>query len=780
VSRGRKKPAWRPALDAAWIGLAEALPAGVGNRQPDAAATLARQWVETLLFARLCIRAGRLDADWPRQFAGLGGKPVSLGTIRQTLEDRLGAGLFRTRPEAEIPELPATADEPAGRLPSAGLVRCWDRLAKAAETSPQPPVDWLGEVHQYLLWRTLTRSGGGGWKAAAASARRRAGGVYYTPGYVAEYIARRCLAGRGEPARGDCRPENDRPGRPAVLDPACGCGRFLLSGCRQLLQRFGHLGDAQRRHRVAGLLHGVDVDCEAVLVARRGLWLELAGPLESAAQRAALLGELTRNVVCGDALTGPELAGRESTFDVVLGNPPYRRERYARELLERVGRTEFGRRYRAARMDLWYYFVHRGVELLRPGGRLAFIVSAYWTSSRGASKLIETLRREVRIEEIFSLGSRPIFPHVAGRHMILSLVKDRSDRPTTIKTAAGDSTRPAEPLLTGKAPLVIFHKGREELFRQGRIDLEPPAGEWLEKLARLPRLGSLGRIRQGIAENPATVTRRAAGRHGNRWDVGEGVFSLGPDEVEQLALDEREQRLLRPYHDPCDLGRYHLAAVPSRVLIYSTARTWPEEADYPRLGRHLGRFRPLMEARRETRRGTRRWWQLHWPREAGLWRSPKLVALQMARRPSFAVARQPVYVSFSVNVFLPHADRPEDLAYFAAVLNSRLLWKWFRHCGKRRGVGLEINGHVLAEAPIVPMDFARPADRTRHDRLVQLADRMRRLTSQVKQATGQPARKRLLAELDRTEQQIDALIYRLYGLSEEEIDGVETAVRSGG
>jgi hypothetical protein len=36
----------------------------------------------------------------------------------------------------------------------------------------------------------------------------------------------------------------------------------------------------------------------------------------------------------------------------------------------------------------------------------------------------------------------------------------------------------------------------------------------------------------------------------------------------------------------------------------------------------------------------------------------------------------------------------------------------------RGGHGLEINGHVLARAPVVPIDFSDPVQREWHDRIV--------------------------------------------------------------
>jgi len=110
----------------------------------------------------------------------------------------------------------------------------------------------------------------------------------------------------------------------------------------------------------------------------------------------------------------------------------------------------------------------------------------------------------------------------------------------------------------------------------------------------------------------------------------------------------------------------------------------------------------------------------------------------------------PVYVPFSVNVFVPRRDLCENLDYLAALLNSRALWKWFRHHAKRRGVGIEINGHVLARAPIRRIDFSSPAEAAHHDRLGRLAAQMAHAPS---------------PEIDA---QIDAMVDSLYEVNSEE------------
>jgi hypothetical protein len=338
------------------------------------------------------------------------------------------------------------------------------------------------------------------------------------------------------------------------------------------------------------------------------------------------------------------------------------------------------------------------------------------------------------------------------------------------------SSATAEALVRGTIPAVAWKKSAEQLFRAGRIDLEPPADSILARLDRWPPLAELAMVRQGIAENPAAINAKTNAAFGNRWRVGQGVFALRPADVERLGLSPGEQALLRPYYDVGDVDRYALAELPSLRLIYSTKGTCPDIGPYPRLKAHLERFRPIMEARRETRRGSNRWWHLHWPRDEALWQSPKILCLQFARRPSLVAVRRPAYVPFSVNVVLPLADTPESPDYLCGLLNSRLLWKWFEHHAKRRGVGLEINGRVLARTPMRRIDFSRADQRAQHDEVAQLAHTMSDLTRRRNEARRQSQRADLAEQLNAADRRIDLLVYHLYGLTDEEIAQVEESL----
>jgi len=66
-----------------------------------------------------------------------------------------------------------------------------------------------------------------------------------------------------------------------------------------------------------------------------------------------------------------------------------------------------------------------------------------------------------------------------------------------------------------------------------------------------------------------------------------------------------------------------------------------------------------------------------------------------------------------------------------------------------------------------------PADVARHDRLVSLVEQMLSLHKQLPQAGTPHEKTALQRRIEATDGQIDALVYELYGLTEEEIGIVE-------
>lgn len=695
------------------------------------------------------------------------------------------------------------------------------------------PADILGQVYEQFLGKVIRLTPGHHAVVEEKPEVRKAGGVYYTPTYIVDYIVKHTV---GELVKDKKPGAKGGVSKLRILDPACGSGSFLLGAYQFLLdwhleqyqkdpERWAKGGKPaiyqrsngdwaltveERKRILLNNIYGVDIDPQAAEVTKLSLLLKVLEG-ENKNTITAMFGEkvlpdLSGNIKCGNSLIGPDFyQGRQMDllnedeiyrinafdweeefkdiiknvgFDTVIGNPPYRRELDYKDLMAEIANSSLGRKFRAPRMDLWYYFVHLGLNLLRKDGILSFITNAYWVSGTGATNLIATLRDECHIEEIFFFGKLKVFEQVSGQHMVFRLRKGGPQKATTICRVEPKDETNAKPFVEGKASAIRFQQEHGLLFRGGKIDIEPPQIGLLGKFEAHPPLERFGVIRQGIAENPQNINKKTNKKFGNQWKTGEGVFALQWHELNNLSLPEKEFDIIRPYYDLCDLGRYMLAENPSLALIYSTMKTCPDIERYPTIRNHLAKFRPVMEARRETIKGSNRWWHLHWPRDESLWKSAKLICLQMSKRPSFVPSHKPVYVSFSVNVFVPSADTPEDLRYFAGLLNSKLLWVWFAHNAKRRGVGLEINGNILRITPIRRIDFTSSAAKQQHDQMVSLVQSMLDNYQKHTKAKEPQQRKTLERQIAATDKQIDQLVYELYGLTDEDIKIVEEATAS--
>ena len=90
-----------------------------------------------------------------------------------------------------------------------------------------------------------------------------------------------------------------------------------------------------------------------------------------------------------------------------------------------------------------------------------------------------------------------------------------------------------------------------------------------------------------------------------------------------------------------------------------------------------------------------------------------------------------------------------------------------------RGGYFAVNKQALERLPFRTIDFTNAADKAAHDRMVKLVDNMLQLHERLAAANAAHDREMLQRQIDATDRQIDALVYQLYGLTEEEIGIVE-------
>jgi len=114
----------------------------------------------------------------------------------------------------------------------------------------------------------------------------------------------------------------------------------------------------------------------------------------------------------------------EGGFDIVVANPPYVRMELFKENKPLL-RQNFTRVH-AERADPYCYFYGRAIEMLRPGGMIAFISSNKWLRAGNGVHLREYMASESQVISITDFGELPVFQSAATFPMIF--IAQKSNR----------------------------------------------------------------------------------------------------------------------------------------------------------------------------------------------------------------------------------------------------------------------------------------------------------------------------------------------------------------
>jgi hypothetical protein len=109
--------------------------------------------------------------------------------------------------------------------------------------------------------------------------------------------------------------------------------------------------------------------------------------------------------------------------------------------------------------------------------------------------------------------------------------------------------------------------------------------------------------------------------------------------------------------------------------------------------------------------------------------------------------------------------------YVLGLLNSKLLDFYLHRISVPfRGGFCSANRQFLEPLPIHHIDFDNPTEKKLHDDLVALVGKMLELNKRLTPIRNTPCNERdeLLRQVNRTDSEIDNLVYGLYGLTEEE------------
>lgn len=606
--------------------------------------------------------------------------------------------------------------------------------------------------------------------------KRKQQGIYYTPKFVVDYIVRETV-GRFLKERNHNEIVNIK-----ILDPACGSGSFLIRAYDELLNYHAYqkgkvsaeLDQWERRRILTGNIFGVDLDRQAVEIARLNLLLRslsrqetLPSLADSIRQGNSLISgsEEELRSYFGDAWQDkkPFNWGTEfknimdnGGFDVVIGNPPYVGfHGFAEEkpYLKSVFQSAQGR------FDLYLPFIEKGIQILKQGGLLGFICPTNFMKRQHGQGLRKFLQMNCKILKIVDFEHYPVFEEALNYTGIFIFEKSSPPANHYIEYI---------PRQVDEKP--IFLK-QTDLDNQGWAIREEKSQKVIDKIKEQAN-PPLSKIVESISEGIVTGQNQ--------------IYLLTQERANKLGL---EAQLLKPAIRGKEIQRYFLP-LPHNMVIYPYRNikgdcvVIPEEElknHYPVAWEYLNSKKELLSGRDYFNKSAKTWYEIWCERTFRQQEVDKIVVRELSPNNQFAYCDRNTFYMDTVCGIIPKDKNFGKLLYLLGLLNSTLLEFVYKQTTVPKAGGFYIYKTMfLKNLPIRRSDFNNPAEKKRYDDLVALVDRMLELNKRLApiRNTVCAEQEELLRQIKQTDQEINNLVYDLYGLTEEERKIVEEATRS--
>ncbi len=651
--------------------------------------------------------------------------------------------------------------------------------------------------------------------------KRKKDGVFYTPKYITKYIVdntigKLCTEKKQELNIIDEEYAKGRKNRQAttiikleqqlkdyrewllqltICDPACGSGAFLNQALDFLIKEHGYIDELNKQLFGGGFafpdienqilehnIYGVDLNEESIEIAKLSLWLRTAQPKRK-------LTSLNNNIKCGNSLIESKTIAGEKAFnwqeqfqevfakggfDVIIGNPPYV---FARDNFRQEEKDFFVSKYVSAKYQINTYllFIEKSVHILKDSGIYGLIIPNSWLMMYSGEGLRKFLLETNKLNQIINLAGFS-FETANVETVILLAEKETIKKENTVE--------------------ILLNNGNEFYFSHSKKQTEFSKNEGFEFKVFLD--DDSDELNVKIIKNSEILDNLVeikAGLQAYEKDKGEPKQSAEDVKNRPYDYDYKFDEDTHKYLEGKDVGRYFTS--------------W--SGLYLRYGKHLAS-----------------------PRTFNLFDGSKIIVREITGNfPKCLIAtyNEDIYLYNRSNIaIVEKVNSNISLKYILAVLNSKLLSYYFiKNTAKSvRKLFPKIILNDLRKFPIkkISNELQQPFIESA-DKMLQLnndfqainnkftkyytgqfhiekltkklenwnelsfADFIKELNKVIKTSGGIQLTKKdeiewmdlfedykkqaqtLKQDIDKTDKEIDKMVYELYGLSDEEIEIVE-------
>lgn len=306
-------------------------------------------------------------------------------------------------------------------------------------------------------------------------------------------------------------------------------------------------------------------------------------------------------------------------FDIVIGNPPYIGESGHKDIFRPVAATKFGKRFYQGKMDFFYFFFHKGLDLLHDEGEIALITTNYFPTATGAKNLRLDFKNRCLVRRLINFNEVKVFESALGQHnMITSMTKkslkdERKIQCTGVQCNGSyvATSNQINNILNGKVEDIIVTQveqdnlfdGDEAYIRMSGVvsGTENSIGSILDKMAKQAiHVGDVAEVNQGVVSGCDYVSNRNISdldTENEDIQLGDGIFVLDltkeRDKRLYESLPDNEKVLFRPFFKNSEINRYNCNTQNTKLLLY-LSKEYSSLDEFTNIEKHLNRFMPIL------------------------------------------------------------------------------------------------------------------------------------------------------------------------------------------
>jgi len=592
------------------------------------------------------------------------------------------------------------------------------------------PSEVLGNIYEQYLGYTI-RLTDHQVKYELKPDVRKAGGVYYTPEYIVDYIVKNTVGKLLQ----ELSPKKIKKLR--ILDPACGSGSFLIRAYEEMMnyyrnQKKKHQPKSKEGQRKLELEHeeaepllsiheksailrdhifGVDIDEQAVEVTKLSLMLKMLEGEFGIIPGRSILPMLDRNIRCGNSLISGDTLELKKYFgdDWYKVKPFNWKDEYRKIMKEEGG------------FDVVIGNPPYGAQLTEKEKKYFDEILHIGTTDTAALMIAKILRDLLCKSGMLSFIVPKPLTYASNwesiRELLLPKLQGLVDCSKVWKEVKLEQI------------IFIFHKGK-------------PSPRYISSVRQDQNIVEVGRIEKIACDKFGFILN---GISDIELNIGEKISSTGSF-LNSFIANQRG-------------GMLQKHVTPTGAINVLGGK---------QIFRYGVRITPKGKIRKDKISDTKAWIK---PNSILV---QNIVAhiqnpfdhIQIISCPAKILDVKSSAILDTINQLKNKSSLSTN--YLTGLLNSKLInWFVYRFIFAKAIRTMHFDSPVTKRIPIRNIDFSKPSGKKLHDDLVALVDVMLDLNKKIQTAKGSE-KEQIQRQVEKTDREIDDLVYKLYGITENE------------